>query len=48
MADFLRGKTAAKGRLIGATMKLLGGRGDAAVVGKILDDELRRLSVGRG
>ncbi|HEX5503373.1 MAG TPA: Asp-tRNA(Asn)/Glu-tRNA(Gln) amidotransferase subunit GatB [Thermomicrobiales bacterium] len=47
VADFLRGKTAARGRLVGATMKLLGGRGDAAVVGSILDDELRRLHVER-
>ena len=31
----------AKGRLVGATMKLLGGRGDAAVVNRLLDEELQ-------
>ncbi|MDP9371355.1 MAG: Asp-tRNA(Asn)/Glu-tRNA(Gln) amidotransferase subunit GatB [Chloroflexota bacterium] len=44
--DFLRGKGAAKGRLVGATMKALGGRGDVAVVNRILDEELRRLGEG--
>ncbi len=43
VADFLGGKVAAKGRLVGVTMKLLAGRGDAAVVNRILDEELRRL-----
>ncbi len=41
VGDFLRGKVAAKGRLVGATMKLLGGRGDAAVVNRLLDEELQ-------
>ena len=42
VADFRNGKVAAKGRLVGATMKLLGGRGEAAVVNRLLDEELRR------
>jgi aspartyl-tRNA(Asn)/glutamyl-tRNA(Gln) amidotransferase subunit B len=46
VADFLGGKAAARGRLVGATMQALGGRGDAAVVGRILDEELRRLGEG--
>ncbi|MFN8515848.1 MAG: Asp-tRNA(Asn)/Glu-tRNA(Gln) amidotransferase subunit GatB [Thermomicrobiales bacterium] len=46
VADFLKGKTAAKGRLVGATMKLLGGRGDAAVVNRLLDEELNALPRG--
>jgi Asp-tRNA(Asn)/Glu-tRNA(Gln) amidotransferase B subunit len=46
VADFLKGKTAAKGRLVGATMKLLGGRGDAAVVNRLLDEELDALPRG--
>jgi aspartyl-tRNA(Asn)/glutamyl-tRNA(Gln) amidotransferase subunit B len=41
VGDFMRGKVAAKGRLVGATMKLLGGRGDAAVVNRLLDEELQ-------
>ncbi len=41
VSDFRGGKTAAKGRLVGATMKALAGRGDAAVVNKVLDEELR-------
>jgi len=44
--DFLKGKTAAKGRLVGATMKALGGRGDVAVVNRILDEELRQFGEG--
>ncbi len=43
VSDFLSGKVAAKGRLVGATMKLLGGRGDAAVVNRLLDEELAAL-----
>ncbi len=42
VADFLSGKAAAKGRLVGATMKALGGRGDVAVVNRLLDEELAR------
>ena len=41
VADFRGGKVAAKGRLVGATMKALAGRGDAAVVNKVLDEELQ-------
>jgi aspartyl-tRNA(Asn)/glutamyl-tRNA(Gln) amidotransferase subunit B len=41
VSDFRGGKTTAKGRLVGATMKALAGRGDAAVVNKVLDEELR-------
>ena len=46
VADFLKGKTAAKGRLVGATMKQLGGRADAAVVNRLLDEELAALPRG--
>ncbi len=42
VADFLGGKTAAKGRLVGATMKLMGGRSDAKIVNRILDEELEK------
>ncbi len=42
VADFLGGKTAAKGRLVGATMKLMGGRSDAKIVNQILDEELEK------
>ncbi len=42
VADFLGGKTAARGRLVGATMKALGGRADAALVNRILDEELAK------
>jgi aspartyl-tRNA(Asn)/glutamyl-tRNA(Gln) amidotransferase subunit B len=41
VSDFRGGKTAAMGRLVGATMKALAGRGDAAVVNKVLDEELK-------
>jgi len=41
VADFRGGKTAAKGRLVGAAMKALAGRGDARVVNKVLDEELQ-------
>ena len=41
VSDFRGGKTAAKGRLVGATMKALAGRGDATVVNKVLDEELQ-------
>lgn len=44
LKDFLGGKTAARGRLIGATMRLLGGRGDARVVNRVLDEELARIA----
>ncbi len=44
--DFLGGKGAAKGRLVGATMKALGGRGDVAIVNRLLEEELRRLGEG--
>ena len=37
---------AAKGRLVGATMKILAGRGDAAVVNRLLDEELRQRGQG--
>ena len=42
VADYLGGKTAAKGRLVGVTMKLLTGRGDASLVNRILDEELAK------
>ena len=41
VSDFRGGKVAAKGRLVGATMKALAGRGDATVVNKVLDEELQ-------
>ncbi|HEU5331064.1 MAG TPA: Asp-tRNA(Asn)/Glu-tRNA(Gln) amidotransferase subunit GatB [Thermomicrobiales bacterium] len=48
VADFLSGKTAAKGRLVGATMKLLGGRGDIKVVNRLLDEELQAQANAQG
>lgn len=46
--DFMNGKTAARGRLVGATMRLLGGRGVATLVNRLLDEELARMTPDSG